>query len=701
MLAKHFGLRLKYLRKVRNLTQAQLAQAADISVPYLGRVERGLSSPSFEIIKKISEALETEPANLFLPPGRGNTDTESPVAEGAASPLTAPFSCTCWTRFGVLLWELPDGDEHWSREFWHMLGYGDRARKTASTELLLQHVSREHRPRVAATLQHARRGNPVNDLEFLLVRKDGERRDVVLHLDVVRDSLGNPRSLHGTALDITEWRQLHAMLMVNQKELEAYVRERTEELSLTVAELKQEMAARERAEEALRESEERYRLLAEHSSDVIWTMNARHEVDYISPSVRRLFGYTPEEYARIPLERHLSDESWQRLGPAMAKRQQSMRAGAPDTGSYRFELQHYTASGQTIWVDIVSTPIVDEQGTIQGFVGITRDIDARKRAEIALRDLAKLMRGMADNLPDLVWAKDLEGRFLFVNQAMCDMLLKAEDTREPLGKTDLYFAQRERAAGHEHTFGEVCVNSDEVTLRTLEPGRFLEDGLVRGQYLALDVHKAPFHDAGGALIGTVGAGRDVTADLAAREALKRSVAMLEEAQRIAKIGSWENDLRNGDVIWSDQIFRLLGYAPGEVAPSHERFREHLHPEDRERVAAAIEASRASGVPCGIECRILRKDGETRGMLLQGEVLLDGAGRPVRSQGTMRDITERRRMEEALRESEERLNLALDTVNEGVWDWRVDTGEVYFNSVSRLSGLNITTQPLSIFDNSAC
>ncbi len=395
MLAKHFGLRLKYLRKVRNLTQAQLAWAADISVPYLGRVERGLSSPSFEIIQKISEALETEPANLFLPPGRGSADTENHVAEGAASPLIAPFSCTNWTRFGALLWELPEGGEHWSREFWQLLGYGDRARKNASTELLLQHVHQEHRPRVAAALEHACRGNPVNDLEFLLVRKDGERRDVVLHLDVIKDPRGNPRSLHGTAMDITEWRQLHAMLMVNQKELEAYVRERTEALSLTVAELKREMAARE-------------------------------------------------------------------------------------------------------------------------------------QAEGALRDLAQLMRGMADNLPDLLWAKDLEGRFLFVNQAMCDVLLKAEDTQEPLGKTDMYFAQRERAAGHEHTFGEVCANSDEVTLRTLQPGRFLEDGLVRGQYLALDVHKAPFHDAGGALIGTVGAGRDVTAELAAREQAETTLRESEE-----------------------------------------------------------------------------------------------------------------------------------------------------------------------------
>ncbi len=82
---------------------------------------------------------------------------------------------------------------------------------------------------------------------------------------------------------------------------------------------------------------------------------------------------------------------------------------------------------------------------------IGREITAQYETEIALRQsegkhkaVANLMRLMCDNVPDLIWAKDMNGHFLFTNQAMCTKLLNAQDTDEPIGKTDLFFAQRER-----------------------------------------------------------------------------------------------------------------------------------------------------------------------------------------------------------------------------------------------------------------
>ncbi len=523
MLSKHFGARLKYLRKVRNLTQAQLAQGADIAVPYLSRIERGLSSPSFEVIQKLSTTLKTEPANLFLAPRHGTTAPQGQANRGSPPDRPSLFSCNSWSRFGALSRELPDGEEHWSQEFWQLLGYTGHNDNTSCTELFLRHVLDEHRRHVANALDHALQGNPVTDLEFMIRRGDGEIRDIVLHIGVVKDGRGRPRSLHGTAVDVTEWRQLQDMLQINLRELETYVQGRTQTLSRTIADLEREMLR-------------------------------------------------------------------------------------------------------------------------------------RKEAEEALRDLSGLMRGLADNLPDLLWAKDLQGRFLFVNQAICDVLLKARDTLEPLGKTDLYFAKRERAAGHVHTFGEICVDSDSVTLGTGKPGRFLEDGLVRGEYLALDVHKAPFYDAQGRLIGTVGAGRDVTADLAARKAQERSEAMLKEAQRIANMGSWENDLITGAVVWSEQIFRILGHEPGAIKASHEVFRQHLHPDDKERVLAESDSSGASEMPGTLEYRIVRADGAVRHVQARSEVTLDHAGRPVRSHGTLQDITERKRVDQRLQLHTKRLEV---------------------------------------------
>ena len=129
---------------------------------------------------------------------------------------------------------------------------------------------------------------------------------------------------------------------------------------------------------------------------------------------------------------------------------------------------------------------------------------------------------MSDSAPDLLWAKDLESRFLFVNQATCKKLIMCDSPEEALGKTDIYFAERERNAGYKHTFGKTCADSDAFIKKTMAPCRFLEDGFVRNEYLVLDVHKAPLINADGEMIGTVGSGRNVTKEKEAEKALGES-----------------------------------------------------------------------------------------------------------------------------------------------------------------------------------
>jgi len=163
----------------------------------------------------------------------------------------------------------------------------------------------------------------------------------------------------------------------------------------------------------------------------------------------------------------------------------------------------------------------DNEGNPQGIIGLSYDVTENRRAEeelIESRTSYKYMwdmfRLMADNIPDLIWAKDLRKRYLFANKAICEKLLSAHDTDEPLGKTDLFFAERERIShpGDQqwHTFGEICSDSDELTMRQKAPGRFDEFGNVKGQFLYLDVQKAPILDEQGNMLGTVGSGRDIT-----------------------------------------------------------------------------------------------------------------------------------------------------------------------------------------------
>lgn len=147
---------------------------------------------------------------------------------------------------------------------------------------------------------------------------------------------------------------------------------------------------------------------------------------------------------------------------------------------------------------------------------------ALSQSESKYKDLYKMFRLLADNVPDLLWAKDLEDRYLFANQAMCDKMLKCRQPDEAKGKTDIDIARRERQAGHEYTFGEMGIESDNAIKKEMAPGRFLEKGIVRNQHMILDIHKAPFWGPEGELIGTVGCGRDVTKERQTEDALHDS-----------------------------------------------------------------------------------------------------------------------------------------------------------------------------------
>jgi diguanylate cyclase (GGDEF)-like protein len=141
-------------------------------------------------------------------------------------------------------------------------------------------------------------------------------------------------------------------------------------------------------------------------------------------------------------------------------------------------------------------------------------VEALKVSEDQSNRLASMLRLMCDNVPDMIWAKDLESRYTFVNKAFCELLLKVENTEEPLGKTFDYFAQRERDLHPDdpewHTLGRFSQDLDRHTLSRDEPTNYEDSGNIRGRLVYLDVHQARFVNAQGAVIGTVGCARDIT-----------------------------------------------------------------------------------------------------------------------------------------------------------------------------------------------
>ena len=147
---------------------------------------------------------------------------------------------------------------------------------------------------------------------------------------------------------------------------------------------------------------------------------------------------------------------------------------------------------------------------------------------------------------------------------------------------------------------------------------------------------------------------------------ERHLALLQEAQRIARIGSWERDLRSNALWWSDECYRLFGYEPGSIQPSYNLFLQAIHPEDRDMVHEINAQSLAGRTPHQVDFRVVLPSGEVRYFHNQGRVFLDEhTGQPIRTSGTTQDITERKQTEAEFRRQAAYLEAILASMPQGI------------------------------------
>jgi PAS domain S-box-containing protein len=315
---------------------------------------------------------------------------------------------------------------------------------------------------------------------------------------------------------------------------------------------------------------------------------------------------------------------------------------------------------------------------------LAKDVTERHRIEAALRESEARFRMISENAGDVVWILGLDPvRFEYVSPSVLQLLgaSPGEVVAEPVENT-LTPESAERVSGFLRE-RIPAFREDELATATFTD----EVDMVRrdGTVVPTEVTTRFRSDGGGRVTGVIGVTRDVSAR-------KRAEASLEEAQSLARLGSWELDLANGALSWSSEVFRIFEIDASKFGASYPAFLETIHPEDRGLVDEAYRRSVEQGTDYTIRHRLLFPGGRIKHVLERGRSFYDAAGRPLRSLGTVQDVTDQVLAEQALQASESRLRVVTDQLPDSfVYQYVGAAGQVprfsYISAgVERLCGL---------------
>ena len=403
-----------------------------------------------------------------------------------------------------------------------------------------------------------------------------------------------------------------------------------------VVHVARDITDRKRAEEALHESETRFRTFVDHAGDAlfVYDLEQRTVVD-VNRSACESLGYTRQELVgQTPFAFHL--DSYQAYLDSVAER---AVAGETVIESH----WHRRKDGTVFPVEVHTTLIVYEGRRF--LLMVARDITDRVRAEEAVRQSEKQLRDVIDTIPAYVWSALPDGSLDFLSKRCLEF--SGDSFEESLGP------------GWEHV------------LHPEDRDRFLEEARVAfaagepfetearyrradGQYRWLLVRAVPLRDETGTIIKWYGANTDIDDRKRAEEALRRSEAYLAETQRLTHTGTFAADCATAPLYWSDELFCIFGFDPQGGLPTQEQPLQRIHPEDLDNFKQAWERVLNQKVDVEVEYRIVLPDGTVKQVYGLGHPVLNAAGEIVEVVGTTIDITDRKRAEverERLRELE--------------------------------------------------
>ena len=409
-----------------------------------------------------------------------------------------------------------------------------------------------------------------------------------------------------------------------------------------------------KAKDEPRKSEAPYHDIVDTASGAVITITPDGIVYSFDREGERIFGYSAEEVIGQPVTL-LMPERFRDLCTAGLRRYLETREARIIGGTT--ELIGLRKDGSEFLIELYLEETHELESRL--FRAVIRDISERKQAYNTLPEVRDYFRNVFDYAPIGLALVSLEGRYLQVNQALCEMLG--------------YSAEELQAT----TWQAIChpddLDSSLDYVRRIKQGEnpryHLENRYLRADGHAIWVWQSfiLIDDSEGHPLYFIANVQDITERIQTEEALERSKVNLANAQEMTHLGSWEWSREAGELHWSDELYRIFGFRPQEFVPTYESFISSVHPEDKELVERAVREALFEGKPYDIEFRVLHPDGSERIVQSQADVILDEAGRAVTTVlGTAHDVTERKQYEETLERLKRQNELVLNSAGQGIY-----------------------------------
>jgi PAS domain S-box-containing protein len=314
--------------------------------------------------------------------------------------------------------------------------------------------------------------------------------------------------------------------------------------------------------------------------------------------------------------------------------EQAQQAAMTQAQPYELELCLSHAEGERRWVHAVGLPVL-EAGRVVRLEGASQDITKRKLAEAQVRQGNMVLDSVFQALPDLFFLMDADG--VIRDYRAC----QAENLYAP---PSAFIGKRMQ----EVLPAPVGCLFEANVARMRQQG-----GMATYEYeLPMPAGVGYFEARLSALPNSsqfITVVRDITERKAAEALLEKRRQLLADSQRIAHIGSWEIELPSGAYTWTQETYRIYGVSPDTFQPDQQAFLALVHADDRRAVAQSEAAIHAGETPRDTQFRIIRPDGDERIISGHGVLVRDAEGQPMRLVGTVQDITERKRMEDDIRQ----------------------------------------------------